>query len=275
MIILHPDRQWLSRQAGFTLVEVLVSLVIASFILAVLFSATRAVGKRWSANAAFNQQYIQRNAALEFLRREIAQLAPLRYQRQKRVGQRNQSRVQAVFSGTENELMFATTIPRHRAVGGLFLVSFSLQTDPELDGHVADNPGRQLLFRYQRVDPVGAELMRLDEDAEQKVLLRGIDEISFEYFGTAEIDQPGETDKYDWYPQWQHRTDFPSLVKINISFVNPHQQGGIEQVLPIQATGRAGRVALDIRDRGEADQNSGLRRGNAGSENLAGAAAGD
>lgn len=270
--------------AGFTLVEVMVSLVIASFVVAVLFSATRAVGKRWSGNAQFNQQTIARNAAFDFLRRQLAQLTPLRYQPNIRVDRRRRNSLTAVFSGSQHELRFAATIPRHRASGGLFLVAFSLQADPDgsaaepsdaaINGLTATTQPQQLLFSYQRLTPAGAKSMALTDEAEQKVLLTGVAKVEFTYLARAAtgVDSAGTADAGysafagkvgngppEWQPEWQSHPQFPALVKMRVSFVSQRPGGDVELILPIQAEGRVGRVALDIRDLDDASGAAGQR----------------
>lgn len=285
--MMHAKAKGLSRSpvsAGFTLVEVMVSLVIASFVVAVLFSATRAVGKRWSGNAQFNQQTIARNAAFDFLRRQLAQLAPLRYQPNTRVDRRRRNSPTAVFSGSQHELRFAATIPRHRAYGGLFLVAFSLQADPDgaaaepsdaaFNGLTATTQPQQLLFSYQRLTPAGAKSMALTDEAEQKVLLTGVAKVEFTYLARAAtgVDSAGTADAGysafagkvgngppEWQPEWQSHPQFPALVKMRVSFVSQRPGGDVELILPIQAEGRVGRVALDIRDLDDASGEAGQR----------------
>lgn len=228
-LAIQPSRR--SRgpdQHGFTLVEVMISLVITSMILSTLYSALSAVGRTWNSGAERIAVAEQRRAGINFVRLELSQLAPLRL--------RKRSGETIVFEGGTDELIFAAPIPSHRASGGLFLVSLLLD-DSKRPAH--------LTFRYKRLTVDRAVgLGEDDDDWEEKVLIDDIETMAFEYLG----DDEAGTDK-SWADTWVSDAVYPQAIRLKLDF----QADDIpwpDLVVPIRARPqkRTRRLALMLRE---------------------------
>lgn len=205
----------------------MISLVITSMIVTTLYSALAAVAKSWDGGVEKTAVANERRAAVNFMRSELTQLAPLRL-RTRRVEK-------LVFDGETDAVTFAAPIPSHRASGGLFLVSFLLEND---------GPKKALVFRYRRlsvdaaIDPAAD-----DHDWEEKVLIHDIDDVAFEYFG-------GTDTVGSWEESWDSdKKAYPEAVRMMLGFQQDEGQS-LDLIVPVRAhpERRTRRLALMLRE---------------------------
>jgi len=69
---------------------------------------------------------------------------------------------------------------------------------------------KELQF-FEEVNPLLAQDLEIDDEAEFTPLLPGIEELDFVYFGSLEDDEAG-----DWYPEWdaEQTKALPDAVKL-------------------------------------------------------------
>ena len=181
---------------GFTLIEMLVGLVLFSFILAMLYSGLFSLGKSFSSGTAQASENDESRLSLSFLRTCISQTSPLID-----AGTRN-----ALFSGEEHNLVFVSSLPAH--LGGERLYLIRLQNEPSASG-------RQLQLHYQPL--ISGYLINDKQQIEP--LLDDIQAINFSYFGKKQL-----SDTPSWHRTWTQQRQLPQLIKLTLESSKPNKK---------------------------------------------------
>lgn len=200
------------REAGFTLLELLVSLMILALIFS-FFPGALSIGKRvWETDEAF-----EKHAALSSFRRyvenRLSEAMPI-YRRD------SAARLQIEFTGEPDRLTFIA--PAAAGPGGGGVYRFQLQRD-ETGGFEKLLVLKQSLYRPQHVlagpepegKPVPAEIYRPDVYVEA---------MNFRYFGPSRGKQTPR-----WLDRWTQSDSLPQLVEI--SFVPGNGKRKIERLI--------------------------------------------
>jgi len=181
---------------GFTLIEVLVSLVLLTLVLALLSGGVRFARGTWDAAARLEEQ-TGAEMAEAFVRARLGEAMAL-YE------QHTAGTVRVVFHGTADALSFVAPAPNGPA--GAALYRYALEVDP---GAV---PGRSTLivklapYRAKQAE-AGAEWA-----VQQHVLVRNLKSAAFRYFGRARPDaEPA------WHRAWTRTDATPNLVELRIA----------------------------------------------------------
>jgi general secretion pathway protein J len=181
--------------AGFTLMEVLVSLVLLALLLGLLAGGLRYARSTWDATARL-EELAAFDMAETFLRGRLAEAMPL-YE------QRRAGTVRALFQGTSDSMSFVAPAPNGPAGAGLYRYT--------LEAAAGTGPGRRTL-----VVKLAPHLPWISDSAgappEQYDLIRKIRSVSFRYFGSGEL--RGEP---AWHSVWPRADTLPSLVEIAIA----------------------------------------------------------
>jgi general secretion pathway protein J len=176
------------RDAGFTLVEVLVALTLASLLAAGLYQGLRLGNRAWSALSARAAATDEIGVAHRLVRQVIDQAYPLPAP--------TEQGFQVDFRGEAKGLIFWTPPPDIWAYpGGLIQARLRVRA----------TEGRRDL------------VLALSEDlndpgrTEEISLLRGIADVAVEYYGRAGA-------AADWRAIWQHQPQLPQLVRLRVGF---------------------------------------------------------
>lgn len=182
------------RPGGFTLIEVIVSLALLAFALALTFGTLRGATRATERSEATAARSERLRAVQGFLRAQIGAAMPIAYEVDPASGEAS------FLSGDRNKVRFVGTMPGYLSRGGPYLQTFELQRSGK---------GMQLVFSYQLLTTEGP----IDKEREPKVLLDGISDGQFEYrtIGTA-----GKA--ADWQDQWQARGQIPPLLRLKLRF---------------------------------------------------------
>jgi general secretion pathway protein J len=182
--------------AGFTLVELLVSLTLLGLISLALVGGLRFGLRAWTTSDERVEQLNQVQAVQDFLRRRVDE-ATL-FDRPK-----IDPDAPPPFAGSPERLSFVAPLPAHLGVGGFHYFTLGL----------ADGEEGTLLMLDWRLYRPGEE-----EDAEPGVsgtatLLERVEAIALDYYGAQRAG--GEP---DWFADWDAAAGLPQLVRLRVAF---------------------------------------------------------
>lgn len=189
-----------TRQAGFTLLEVLIGMSILSIMMLLLFASLRICVQNWNAGEKKIAQVSQAAIIQGFLQSKLHATVPL-----------NGSFLeepQFSFQGSEDELQFVAAMPASAARLGLQRFKLSLVSAKR------GEQGQYLQVEMQPFFPLGDSG---DWDVEPVVILRKIKSMQFAYFGADGVYSDNEP---SWQSDWLEKTNLPELVSINIELLN-------------------------------------------------------
>jgi general secretion pathway protein J len=184
-----------SADAGFTLIEVLVSLVLLALVLALLAGGVRFARGTWDAAARLEEQ-TGADMAEAFLRARLGEAMAL-YE------QHGSGMVRVVFHGAAGALSFVAPAPNGPA--GAALYRYGLEIAAEA------GPGRGALvvklapYRARQTE-TGAEWA-----VQSHVLVRNVASLTLRYFGRS---RPGAEPA--WHAAWTRTDATPNLVELRI-----------------------------------------------------------
>jgi prepilin-type N-terminal cleavage/methylation domain-containing protein len=206
-------------QQGMTLIELLISLVLLSLILSILFAALSMGGKSWDAVEAHSSSVQDRRVAWTFMQGifERAHITDVEME-----GERKR----LAFGGREDMLELVALMPEGVGLAGHYLI--------RLEAH-SDADEKQLVLRYwlfnadvlagsgdipewRPINDGGGSGGAIDEDAKpsilygERILLEQLKGIEFSY-GEVENGQTTE-----WRERWDDDVEAPDLVKLSLQF---------------------------------------------------------
>ena len=201
--------------AGFTLIEVLVSLVLLALLLTLLAGGLRYARSTWDATARLDE-VAAADMVETFLRARLAEAMPL-YE------QRKAGMVRALFSGAGDSMSFVAPAPNGPAGTGLYRYT--------LEAAAGAGAGqRTLVVRLVPHLPLLSD-SALERPPERYDLLRNVRTVSFRYFGRGALRSDPA-----WHTAWPRTDALPSLVEIVIA--RDDREGGPISLtigLPLQA----------------------------------------
>lgn len=207
-----------SREDGFTVIELIVSLVIVAVIMVGLLTAMRSLGLSEEKLDARLARVDERRVVSGFLEDVLGQMV-LR-SRQSQAG----TPMESTFVGTPTALEWIGVMPARHGVGGLH--HFRLQSGPDSAG------GTALLLSY--VPYSGVEIVPDWSLAEQRVLVAHLEGLSAAY----QLDDGGE-----WLVEWRSTADPRTLARLRVSIAASGSEWPllvipVRSLLPAGASGR-------------------------------------
>ena len=186
---------------GFTLVELLVSLVLVGLVALLLAGGLRFGTRAWEAGNQRAELGSEIQLVQSFLRRQIEQaLNPLSLTVRAR---------SLDFQGTADSLRFRAPLMAHAAPGGFY--QFAIER--------SDDRALSLSWRpLEGDDPAGGD----GAPWRREILLEDVEQIAFSY-----LDSGGGALEPEWFDRWQNEPETPSLLRIRVSFVE-----GDERIWP-------------------------------------------
>lgn len=178
---------------GFTLVEMLVAISVASLLIGLVYGAVR-VGQR---SAAAMDRQVEQSEVMrigwEFLHNALT--------RARAVANPDDDDDRSGFAGSANALSFVADMPAYVGLGGLMRIDLAVEDDRD---------GRLLVLSRRRFDSVEGATAA-DEYVERAVLVDELDALQIAYFGRTERNEAPE-----WRDQWQGIDALPDLVRIRV-----------------------------------------------------------
>lgn len=194
-----------SGSAGFTLFELLVALSLLSLLTIALTGQVRFGLRAWESGAAVADDMAELQAVQNFLRRQINLTQSLREKMEEDDdGRRNQQ----IFSGEAHQLRLAVAGVPRLGPAPYNLIELSWQRK---------SGGGELVVDWQPHYPISKNSPK--PEGRQRVLLSGVDNIRFSYFGI--LDRRDRDAQASWHDQWSDQAHLPKLVRIELDFVDP------------------------------------------------------
>lgn len=183
-------------QAGFTLLELLVAMVLLGLLASLLYGGLHFGTRVWEKGNQELEQLEEVQTAQRLFRRQLSNAIPYSFEEAN-------ARGAITFIGTRHSLWFIGPSPAQSLTGGLY----QLLVDGE---DVADKKNVMLSFAL------------LDENSDWSgeivngktvTILEDIEEIEFAYFGTDRSNLEPR-----WTDEWVDRSIMPSLIRIIVRF---------------------------------------------------------
>lgn len=185
------ENQGTSSCQGFTLVELLIAMTLVGMILVILFAGLHLSSRSWEAAEKRTQSVEKFRIIDSFFRRQVRGLKLLSYNDPNRGST-------LAFSGAPNGVRFVVPLLTRLGLGGLYWVTFEV---------VNQGGQSRLMMSWQpyRPDkqPAGSP--------EQEVLLKGMKEMAFSYFGSEVLGGRPE-----WHDHWADLRLPPQLIRLSI-----------------------------------------------------------
>lgn len=183
------------QPAGFTLLELLIAITLLGLLMAVLLGGLRLGARVWEVTEERLDDSARLQVVQDFLRQRLAQASPW-------WASDEAGRQWLRFRGERDRLEFVTWLPAH--LGGGFH-EFALLLDAQGDR-------RDLVVRWQPIEPLDNVAAGAAQPV-QKVLLAGVEDLEFAYYGTLGGDQPA-----GWLDQWVDLDQLPTLLHMMVRF---------------------------------------------------------
>lgn len=208
-----PDSVISSR--GFTLLELMISIVLLSVIILIIFGATRLGFRSMDAGEKKIEGLERNRASLNIISAQVQSMTPLTYNDPKA-----KNPTPNYFKGDGRNLQFSTNYSIWGGPQGYVVVSYRIE---------ADSNGKQTLYATENT--VGVE------DYKETKLLDSLDSLSFEYFYKGPTDEKG-----GWIEEWTDDTIIPPKIRLNLIIGT----SDMSMIIPMWANRTAAQTAAGL-----------------------------
>ena len=186
-----------ASQRGFTLLELIIALVLLGLLSAVLFGSVKLAGRSTDTGEAKANAAAAMRLTQQFLRTNLEAQHPLRM--------RKIVDWPLLFTGTADELRYASELPARVAGGGIWFYRLALRPDEP----------RSPLVLERMVPDLSADALPEFANADRSVLAEGIASLKLGYFGREP--DAGADAEASWHDQWSDAQRLPMLIRIDVT----------------------------------------------------------
>jgi prepilin-type N-terminal cleavage/methylation domain-containing protein len=184
------------RQAGVTLIELVVALTVVALTLAAAATGLRLLGRSGDRGTQLIARHDMLSRGVDALRRDIERL--------ERVVRRRERDAEFVFHGDEKSLVFVAVEPPVPSEPGPYFILYSV----EQGGN-----GGTLVRSRAPYDGSAKDIRRL-RTQDDVVVLEGPFSLRFSYFERKEGQDR-------WVSRWRHRDRLPGLIRLDVGDLPP------------------------------------------------------
>lgn len=188
------------REAGFTLLELLIAITILGLLATILFGGLRFGTRVWNTGDQALERFSEVQSAYEVMRRALTRAVPLASVIA--AGADADAGEIGLFEGGGQGLRFLGPAPAAAMPGSIY--QFALQAE-------GDDERKQLVLSVRPLQALGEKAK--SRDTSRVVLLDDVRRIRFAYFGEAP-----EGDTPAWLSAWEDGQGLPLLISVQIEF---------------------------------------------------------
>lgn len=183
--------------AGFTLVELLLSVTLMSILLALTYTGLRAAARSSERGEQLLAAGGELRASHQFIRRQLNQMLPLSF-----AVTEDEQEQRIVFEGDQRRIQYVAPMPGYLGTGG---------PQVQLIEVVSGNDG-EFMVQFSHALLQGFTEDRLS-DRDPVILLEGVSSAGFEFLGR---DEEGELT--GWTITWDRPEILPVAVRLDVEF---------------------------------------------------------
>ena len=184
------------REAGFTLVEMVVAMVLLGAMMLLMYGGLSFAARGWDAGDASGRRTADRRIGENFLRREVSELFPMRW--------KDPVTLKVAFVGDSKQLRFVSARPAGISMGGLSLVSVEMEEDAK------NRREHNLVMRRAMPDDEAKDFGPLDK-AEASILIANVAAVEFAFFGSEnDFAEP------KWTDDWRFPARVPQMIRLRV-----------------------------------------------------------
>ena len=183
-----------NRVRGFTLLEVLISIVLFGIVLSLLIGGFRFSTRAWDRSEEYATDTANLQAIHRIFRNTLGRAFPVTVD--------EDAESLFAFAGNENSVRFAAFLPPYPDQAGLYEVQFNITRVQER---------YQLRMSREAFSPESFPNEETEE-AGTTVLLETETPIAFSFFGG-----PADEQEPDWQSDWDSGNGYPALVRLGSS----------------------------------------------------------
>ncbi|HET9032429.1 MAG TPA: prepilin-type N-terminal cleavage/methylation domain-containing protein [Dokdonella sp.] len=210
---------------GFTLIEVMLSILLLAVLLAAAFGGIRSAVKGMHVGENLMDRTNRLRVAQEFIRHQLSRTLPLAF------GQEHGSGKNLLFEGKRDLMRFVAPMPGYLSNGGAYVQTLEIANTRN---------GKQLLFNHWMLNGYDMDKLRKG-DSEPVVLMDQVDSGKFEY---RKLDDQGELE--DWSDDWDDPGLTPVMVRIVLKMREEALVGWPEMDIPLMLDVGAARQSQSL-----------------------------
>ncbi len=214
------------KQRGFTLIEVMLSILLLAVLLAAAFGGIRSAVKGMHIGENLMDRTNRLRVAQEFIRHQLSRALPLPF------GQEHGTGTNMTFEGKHDLMRFVAPMPGYLSNGGAYVQTLELSNT---------RSGKQLLFNHWMLNGFDKDKLHKG-DSEPVILMDQVDSGKFEY---RKLDDQGKLE--DWSDKWDDPSITPVMIRIELKMRKEALVGWPDMEIPLMLDVGAARQSETVR----------------------------